>query len=80
MIILYLVLVEIGMLLFYRHLPSGRALATAVPHERARHRASRGSVRKLVQDHRRRPPNPDLLTRAASLTLRCCREPELRPD
>jgi Mg2+-importing ATPase len=44
MIITYLVLVEIGKVFFYRHLPSGTPLAAAVPHKRARHRASRWSV------------------------------------
>jgi Mg2+-importing ATPase len=54
MIILYLVLVEIGKMMFYRRLPAGRHLARPIPHKRARHRASRWSVPRLVRDHRRR--------------------------
>ena len=39
MIILYLLLVEIGKVVFYEHLPVGQPLAAPVPHKRAGHRA-----------------------------------------
>ena len=54
MIILYLLLVEIGKVIFYEHLPVGQPLAAPVPHKRARHRASRWSVPRLVRDHHHR--------------------------
>jgi P-type Mg2+ transporter len=44
MIITYLMLVEIGKMVFYRYLPAGKPLAAPVPHKRARRRASRWSV------------------------------------
>ena len=50
MIILYLLLVEIGKVVFYEHLPVGQPLAAPVPHKRARHRASRWSVPRLVRE------------------------------
>ena len=53
MVILYLVLVEIGKMIFYRHLPVGQPIAARLPHKRARHRASRWSVPRLVHDRRR---------------------------
>jgi len=53
MVITYMVLVEIGKVIFYRHVPSGQPLATPAPHKRVRHRASRWSIQKLVRDHRR---------------------------
>jgi Mg2+-importing ATPase len=56
MVILYLVLVEVGKTIFYRHMPSGQPLATPVHHKRARHRASRWSVRRRLREHRRQGP------------------------
>jgi hypothetical protein len=41
MVILYLVLVEVGKLIFYRQLPVGKPIASSLPHMRAHHRASR---------------------------------------
>jgi Mg2+-importing ATPase len=46
MVITYLTLVEIGKTIFYSHLPGGEPLAAQIPHKRARHRASRWSVRR----------------------------------
>ena len=48
MVIAYLVLVEIGKTIFYRHMPAGEPVATRIPHKRAQHRASRWGVRRLV--------------------------------
>ncbi|HLY51261.1 MAG TPA: magnesium-translocating P-type ATPase [Solirubrobacteraceae bacterium] len=45
MVILYLVLIEIGKTIFYRRPRAGEALAVPYRHKRARHRASRWSVR-----------------------------------
>ena len=53
MVIVYLVLVEIGKTIFYRHVPSGKPVAARIPHKRAHHRASRWSVRTLVARGRR---------------------------
>ncbi len=53
MIITYIVLVEIGKVYFYRHMPTGQPLAAPLPHKRARHRSLRWSVRKPVRDRRR---------------------------
>jgi Mg2+-importing ATPase len=53
MIIAYLVLVEIGKTIFYRHTPEGQPVAARIRHKRARHRASRWSVRTLGPSHRR---------------------------
>jgi len=64
MVILYLVLVEVGKVIFYRRLPSGRPLATPIAHKRAHHRASRWSVighpRAARHSRHRRvqPPRP----------------------
>ncbi|MGO9889359.1 MAG: hypothetical protein ACLP0L_15795 [Solirubrobacteraceae bacterium] len=54
MVIAYLVLVELGKTFFYRHMPEGQPVAARIPHKRARHRASRWSVRRLVSKDRRR--------------------------
>ena len=54
MIILYLLLVEIGKVIFYKHMPVGQPLAAPVPHKRARQRASRWSVPRLVHDYHHR--------------------------
>jgi P-type Mg2+ transporter len=63
MIILYLILVEIGKVIFYRHIPKGQPVAARIPHKRAHHRASRWSVpRARLRDRRRagaRPPSAD---------------------
>jgi P-type Mg2+ transporter len=48
MVIAYLILVEIGKTIFYRHVPEGQPVAARIPHKRARHRASRWSVRALA--------------------------------
>jgi hypothetical protein len=53
MIIAYLVLVEIGKTIFYRHTPEGQPVAARIRHKRARHRASRWSIRTLGPSHRR---------------------------
>jgi Mg2+-importing ATPase len=53
MIILYLILVEIGKVIFYRHMPEGQPVAARIPHKRAHHRASRWSVRRAVLRDRR---------------------------
>jgi Mg2+-importing ATPase len=53
MVIAYLVLVEIGKTIFYRHMPSGKPVAARIPHKRAHHRASRWSVRTFVSRGRR---------------------------
>jgi P-type Mg2+ transporter len=67
MIIAYLVLVEIGKMIFYRRLPSGQPLAAQVPQKRARHRASRWSVTERLRAARgRRHPG----TRAPRHDLR----------
>jgi P-type Mg2+ transporter len=54
MVIIYLVLVELGKTIFYRHMPQGQPVAARIPHKRAHHRASRWSVRRLVSRGRRR--------------------------
>jgi P-type Mg2+ transporter len=54
MIPLYLILVEIGKVIFYRHVPEGQPVAARIPHKRAHHRASRWSVRGAVLTDRRR--------------------------
>jgi len=56
MVIAYLVLIEIGKGIFYRHLPVGEPLAVPVTRKRARHRASRWSVRRLSDHHHRWRP------------------------
>jgi Mg2+-importing ATPase len=48
MVIAYLVLVEIGKTIFYRHVPAERPVSQRISHKRARHRASRWSVRRLL--------------------------------
>jgi Mg2+-importing ATPase len=53
MIIAYLVLVEIGETIFYRHMPEGQPVAARIPHKLAHHRASRWSVRSLTSRDRR---------------------------
>jgi P-type Mg2+ transporter len=61
LVILYLILVEVGKTIFYRHLPSGKPLAKPVRHKRLRHRASRWSVRRRMHDQRPHPherPHP----------------------
>jgi P-type Mg2+ transporter len=56
MVITYLVLVELGKKIFYRHMPAGQPVAARIPHKRLHHRASRWSVRTLASSkpHRRR--------------------------
>jgi P-type Mg2+ transporter len=54
MVIAYLLLVEVGKTIFYRHMPSGEPVAARIPHKRAHHRASRWSVRRLAARRRGR--------------------------